>query len=78
MSKNFLKQNDVEWTIFESTCKLSQNTIFELRDGEEGGPGYVMWVPHPLFQQEFRYQKKFSSTAERCSVRILRTERAGL
>jgi len=78
MSKNFLKQNDVEWTIFESTCKLSQNTIFELRDGEEGGPGYVMWVPHPLFQQEFNYQQKFSSTAERCSVRILRTERAGL
>ena len=36
-----------EWTIFESTCKLSQNTIFELSDGE-GGPGYVMWVQPPL------------------------------
>ena len=36
-----------EWTIFESTCKLSQNTIFELSDGE-GGPGYVMWVQPPF------------------------------
>jgi len=35
-----------ERTIFESTCKLSGNTIFELNDGE-GGPGYVMWVPTP-------------------------------
>ena len=64
-----------EWTIFESTCKLSRNTIFELNDGE-GGPGYVMWV-HPLPSRTFRYQM-FSSTAERCSVRILQTERAGL
>ena len=38
----------LEWTIFESTCKLSQNTIFELNG--EGGPGYVMWVLPPAFK----------------------------
>ena len=48
MSKIFLKHNYVEWAIFESTCKLSQNTIFELNG--EGGPGYVMWVLPPAFK----------------------------
>ena len=48
MSKNFLKQIMSERTIFESTCKLSQNTIFELNG--EGGPGYVMWVLPPAFK----------------------------